>query len=109
MDTEYADAVLDLVGEIPPGRVTTYGIIADVVADRLVAAGSRRRGGPRQSAAVLARFGSEVPWWRVVTASGRVPQRHRDRALAALRAEGTAMAGPLGDRVDLVRAIWWPS
>ncbi|MDD9205825.1 MGMT family protein, partial [Georgenia sp. 10Sc9-8] len=42
MDEEYLEAVLDLVDQVPPGRVMTYGTIADVVGAGL------GRGGPRQ-------------------------------------------------------------
>lgn len=107
MDEEYLEAVLDVVAQIPPGRVMTYGTIAEVVADRLV------RGGPRQVGQVLSRAGAGVPWWRVVDASGRPPQRHAGPAWAALREEGCPLAGgrpgvPGEARVDLARAMWWP-
>ena len=42
----------------------TYGLIAEVLAERL------GRGGPRQVGHVLAGSGGAVPWWRVVNASG---------------------------------------
>jgi methylated-DNA-protein-cysteine methyltransferase related protein len=103
VDEEYLEAVLDLVVEIPPGRVTTYGTLADEVRDRL------GRGGPRQVGSVLARAGSSVPWWRVVNASGHPPPAHRAGALAALRAEGCPLTDDGDDaRVVLRRAIWWP-
>ncbi|WP_149202072.1 MGMT family protein [Actinotalea subterranea] len=107
MDDDYLEAVLDLVATIPPGRVMTYGTIAEVLADRL------GRGGPRQVGQVLARAGSGVPWWRVVNASGHPPVAHRERALAALRQEGCPLsddgaADDTGARVVLRRAVWWP-
>ncbi len=107
MDEAYLEAVLDVVAAVPPGRVTTYGLLADVVADRLRAAGDRPRGGPRQVGQVLSRAGSGVPWWRVVDASGRPPQAHARQALAALRAEGAPLTVD-GARVVLRRAVWWP-
>jgi alkylated DNA nucleotide flippase Atl1 len=107
VDDDYLEAVLDLVDLIPPGRVMTYGIIAEVVVDRLVAAGERPRGGPRQVGQVLARAGSAVPWWRVVNASGRPPAAHLHRALEALQAESTPLSAD-GLRVALRSAIWWP-
>ena len=103
IDTEYLEAVLDVVAAIPPGRATTYGTVADVVAERL------GRGGPRQVGAVLARTGADVPWWRVVNAAGRPAAHLRTRALAALRADGCPLAGDGDDaHVVLRRAIWWP-
>lgn len=104
MDDDYLEAVLDLVGTIPAGRVMTYGSVAEVLRDRL------GRGGARQVGQVLARAGGGVPWWRVVNASGEPPAQYRSEALAALRSEGC----PLRDdddvvaRVELRRAIWWP-
>ncbi|GEL96164.1 MGMT family protein [Cellulomonas composti] len=107
MDDDYLEAVLDLVEQIPPGRVMTYGALAEAVADRFVAAGGRARGGPRQVGQVMAHAGSGVPWWRVVNAAGRPPERHRVRALAELRAEGTPLVAD-GSRVALRRAGWYP-
>jgi alkylated DNA nucleotide flippase Atl1 len=107
VDDDYLEAVLDLVDLIPPGRVMTYGTIAEVVADRFEAAGERPRGGPRQVGQVLARAGGGVPWWRVVNASGRPPAFKDDRALDALRAESTPLSAD-GTRVALRAALWWP-
>src|SRR5690606_20653950 len=82
VDEAYLEAVLDLVAEVPPGRVMTYGSIAEVLVDSL------GRGGPRQVGQVLARAGSDVPWWRVVNAAGRPPAHKRDLALRLLADEG---------------------
>lgn len=107
MDDAYLEAVLDVVAAIPPGRVMTYGTIAEVVADRFEATGERARGGPRQVGQVMARAGADVPWWRVVNASGEPPARHRQRALAELRAEAAPLVAD-GTRVAVRRAIWFP-
>jgi alkylated DNA nucleotide flippase Atl1 len=107
VDVDYLEAVLDLVAAIPPGRVMTYGTIADVVADGFVAAGERSRGGPRQVGQVLSRAGSGVPWWRVVNASGRPPAFKADDALDTLRHEGAPLSAD-GTRVALRAALWWP-
>lgn len=103
VDEEYVAAVLEIVRQVPAGRVMTYGLVAEVVAESL------ERGGPRQVGSVLARFGGPVPWWRVVTADGRVPAHARSRALAALRAEGTPLTSDDEDaRVRVRLAVWWP-
>ncbi len=107
MDETYLGAVLDLVATIPPGRAMTYGTVAEVVCERLVADGHPARGGPRQVGQVMARAGGGVPWWRVVNASGAPPARHLQRALAELRAEATPLVAD-GTRVALRRAIWFP-
>jgi alkylated DNA nucleotide flippase Atl1 len=107
MNDEYMEAVLELVQAIPPGRVMTYGLIAEVVGERLAQADGRSRGGPRQVGQVLARAGSGVPWWRVVDASGRPPAQHLTAALDRLHAEGTPLGRGEG-RVAVRSAVWWP-
>ncbi|QTE30455.1 MGMT family protein [Pengzhenrongella sicca] len=108
MDEDYLEAVLDLVQTIPSGRVMTYGTVAEVVGDRLVADGGRWRGGPRQVGQVLSRAGGGVPWWRVVNAAGGPPASQLSLALATLEREGTPLAAQ-GMRVDLREALWWPA
>lgn len=104
MDDDYLEAVLDLAGSIPAGRVMTYGSVAEVLHDRL------GRGGPRQVGQVLARAGGGVPWWRVVNASGEPPARLRAEALARLTGEGCPLTTDDDEaRVALRRALWWPS
>jgi len=107
VDDDYQDMVLDVVAAVPAGRVTTYGLVAEVVADRLAAAGLTVRGGPRQVGQVMSRCGGGVPWWRVVDASGRPPAAHAGRALGHLRAEGTPL-DRAGTAVVVSRAVWWP-
>lgn len=95
------ERVLDLVEEVPPGRVTTYGALADVVGF----------GGPRWIGSVLARHGAAVPWWRVVRADGSLPPAHQREAMPRYRREGTALrAGPDGlvVGVDVRTAGWVP-
>ena len=91
MDDDYAELVLSLVEQIPPGQVTTYGDIAEMVG----------RGGPRQVGHVMAQFGGGVPWWRVVRADGRPARGLEEVGLRLLRADKTPIKG---DRVDMVRA-----
>lgn len=107
MDDDYLEAVLDLVQAIPPGRVMTYGTVAEVVGDQLARRGGRPRGGPRQVGQVLARAGGGVPWWRVVNAAGSPPASHLSRALTTLEREGAPLTAT-GLRVALPAALWWP-
>jgi alkylated DNA nucleotide flippase Atl1 len=99
----YVEAVLSLVEQVPAGRATTYGLIAEAVG----------RGGPRQVGRVLALEGGGVPWWRVVRADGSLPESHQREAVALYRAEATPLRGSIADaaslRVDLARALWVPS
>lgn len=101
MDDEYIEAVLSLVERIPPGRAMAYGYIAEVVGAEL------GRGGPRLVGAVMATFGGGVPWWRVVTAAGRLPPGHEVAALRELAAEATPLSAD-DTRVDMRRAAWRP-
>lgn len=98
----YAERVLDTVDLIPPGRVMTYGDVAEWLGE----------GGPRQVGRVMAQYGSAVAWWRVVRADGTLLPGHELRALEEYRAEGTPLR-PRGTaaeghipRLDLRRARW---
>ena len=98
LPSEFADDVLEVVDQIPEGMVMTYGDIAELLG----------RGGPRGVGTVMARYGSDVPWWRVIRAGGYFPQGLEVEALAHYREEGTPLVrGQLdGRRVDLTRARW---
>jgi len=92
---DFIDHVLDVVHAIPPGRVMTYGDVAAT----LGSAGARAVG------QVMARYGSEAPWWRVIRAGGLPPRGLEDRALVHYRAEKTPLRGPRTNyRVELARA-----
>ena len=91
--TVFAQGVLDAVDRIPRGRVMSYGDIAEYVG----------AGGARAVGTVLARWGAEVPWHRVLRADGTCATHKADRQLALLRRERVPMRG---DRVDMTRARW---
>ena len=95
---DHVARVLDLVARIPSGQVLAYGDVA------------RRLGGlgPRTVGTVMSRYGSDVPWWRVIRSDGRPPQGLEAEALEHWRAEGTPMVGGLveGGRADMARARW---
>ncbi|WP_326767699.1 MGMT family protein [Streptomyces sp. NBC_01591] len=99
---EYAERVLDVAELIPPGRVMTYGDVAEWLGD----------GGPRQVGRVMSLYGAAVPWWRVVRADGALLPGHELRALDHYRAESTplreASRGAEGHlpRLDMKRARW---
>jgi alkylated DNA nucleotide flippase Atl1 len=75
----YARLVLDLVRAIPAAKVMTYGDVAEFL----------ERGTARQVGAVMAGYGSLAPWWRVVNASGQLPDHLRGEAAANYLSEGT--------------------
>ncbi len=85
----YAERVLDVADAIPPGRVMSYGDIAEWLGE----------GGPRQVGRVMALYGGAAPWWRVVRADGTLLPGAEPRALAHYREEGTPLrqAGPASE------------
>lgn len=92
---DFADAVLEVVDEIPPGRVMTYGDIAEFL----------QRGGPRGVGGVMARDGAAVTWWRVVRANGTLPPHLMIEAQTQWLCEGTPLRRGI---VDVAAARWWP-
>ncbi len=96
---EYVEAVLATVEAIPPGRVMSYGAIAEYLQDRF------GRGSARRVGTIMAGYGSAVPWYRVVNAAGRLPPGHEAEARRRLVAEGVAFRG---DRVPMTQHAWWP-
>ncbi|NKY18332.1 MGMT family protein [Tsukamurella spumae] len=87
---EQVEAVRALIAAIPPGRVRTYGDIADEL----------DLSSPRIVGWVMRTDASDLPWHRVVPASGRPAEHIRTRQLENLRAEGVLADG---DRIPLRR------
>ncbi len=98
----YAERVLGVAERIPPGKVMTYGDVAEWLEE----------GGPRQVGRVMALYGGAVPWWRVVRSDGALLPGHEPDALARYREEGTPLraAGRSAQghipRLDMARARW---
>lgn len=96
---DFVSRVLEVVASIPEGSVMTYGDVAAAI-------GSRAARGVGQ---VMAYYGGDVPWWRVVRASGHPAIDHESRALEYYRAESTPLRWSNESfRVDLARARWMP-
>ena len=75
---DQVERVRALVAAIPMGRVSTYGDIASAA----------KLSSPRIVGWIMRTDSSDLPWHRVITASGR-PARHlTTRQLKLLRAEG---------------------
>ncbi len=94
------ERIYSVIDCIPRGRVSTYGTIANE-------AGLPR--GARQVAAALRNLspGRDLPWFRVVNASGRISERPGGSGLAQrkiLEKEGVPF-GP-SNRIDLKRLGW---
>src|ERR1051325_11891374 len=75
---EQAENVRALVASIPAGRVSTYGDIADAVG----------LSSPRIVGWIMRTDSSDLPWHRVIRASGRPAPHLTTRQLELLRAEG---------------------
>jgi alkylated DNA nucleotide flippase Atl1 len=85
------ERVRELVAAVPEGRVTTYGDVA-------AAAGLSS---PRTVGWIMRTDSADLPWHRVVPASGRPAAHLAHRQLARLGREGV----PIRDgRVDLAAA-----
>ncbi len=87
------EAVFDVVDQIPPGRVSTYGAIGELIGI-----------GPRRVARALSSGGGAVPWYRVVRADGTAAEPVRVRQLELLAAEGV----PVRDGRVVLAAVRWP-
>ena len=92
----FAEAVLDIVAQIPPGLVLSYGAIAAELGSRA----------SRQVGKVMKYGGHAVPWWRVVRADGSLPDSHGPEARQAYLAEGTPLRA--SGAVDIRAAVWLP-
>jgi alkylated DNA nucleotide flippase Atl1 len=104
---DFAGRVLDVAESIPPGKVMSYGDIAEYLGD----------GGPRQVGRVMALWGGGVPWWRVVHSDGRFLDGHEREALRHYKSERTPLrTGTDGkpSKLDMRKARWpgpdaWPA
>ena len=77
--TPWEAAVDRVLHGLRPGDVVTYGEVA-------LEAG--RPGAARSVGTILSGSGGAYPWWRVVSASGRLVPGHEAEQARRLRAEG---------------------
>jgi methylated-DNA-protein-cysteine methyltransferase related protein len=80
---EFEDDVRRVLGQLAPGTVMTYGEVA-------LEAG--HGGAARAVGTLLARGDSGLPWWRVVTSTGRLVPGHEREHARLLRSEGVSVA-----------------
>ena len=106
---DFVNRVLEIVATIPPGRVMTYGDIADEIGahdDLAEASGSF---GARLVGQVMARSGAGVAWWRVIRATGQPPKFLDEDAWTHYMEERTPLTGTRESyRIDLKRARCQP-
>ena len=93
---DFVSRVIGVVESIPPGRVMTYGDVAAAIGSRAA----------RGVGSVMAHYGSDLPWWRVIRASGHPAVDHEAEALEHFGVEGTPLARTASGyrvRLDLAR------
>jgi methylated-DNA-protein-cysteine methyltransferase related protein len=94
------DPVYRLVKQIPRGRVTTYGELAEALC---------LRGGARAAGYAMAATpkGRGIPWHRVIGAGGKVtmPEPHASLQRRLLATEGVPIEGT---RIDMKLYAWSP-
>jgi methylated-DNA-protein-cysteine methyltransferase related protein len=92
-DETLPEQILACVESIPPGRVMTYGDVAEFVGSRA----------PRMVGRVLSEDGGTVPWHRVLRADGTCADHLYTEQRQRLLSEGVRF---IGHRVDLARHRW---
>jgi len=75
----FEQAVIEVLESLLPGDVVTYG---DVAAE------AGYPGAARAVGRILATSDGDLPWWRVVTTTGRLVPGHEVEHARRLRAEG---------------------
>ena len=82
--SDLEDRVLDVLRALTPGEVVSYGDVAE---------DAGFPGRARAVGRILAVTAEPVPWWRVVTSSGRLVPGHEAQQAGRLRAEGVVVRG----------------
>ncbi len=105
---DFQQLVWEIVRQVPPGRVTTYGFIASLIPPPSgVDAADYRAWGARWVGSAMAACPDDVPWHRVINSQGKISLKpgsggqHQRELLAAEGIEFTH-----GERVDLRRYAW---
>jgi methylated-DNA-protein-cysteine methyltransferase related protein len=80
--TDWEQALATTLDALSPGEVVTYGEIA---------AQAGRPGAARSVGHYLSTSDGAHPWWRVVTATGRLVPGHEIEQARRLRAEGVSI------------------
>jgi methylated-DNA-protein-cysteine methyltransferase related protein len=90
---DLAERILECISSIPPGKVMTYGDVAEF-------AGASS---PRIVGRVLALDDGSVPWHRVLRANGSLAEHLYTEQRQRLLAEGVRFRG---ERVELAAFRW---
>ena len=100
-DNDYRERVFRIVRSIPPGRVMTYGQIAEILGEGYT---------PRTVGFVMHSSNDKTPWHRVINAQGACSTRGivlpHDKQQRMLEAEGVSFNE--GGRCELQQYLWIP-
>ncbi|HEX7541439.1 MAG TPA: MGMT family protein [Anaerolineales bacterium] len=102
----FNNQVWEIVRQVPPGKVTTYGQIARMIPPpEGVEAKSYLSLGPRWVGGAMAKCPDDVPWQRVINSKGEISSRPgADEQRHLLEEEGVEFDER--GRVDLNRFRW---
>lgn len=81
--SSFEDDVAAVLRRLAPGDLVTYGEVAEEAG---------HPGAARAVGRLLAASGGAFPWWRVVTAAGRLVPGHEAEHAERLRTEGHTVA-----------------
>ena len=101
----YYEQVWNLVRQIPPGKVASYGQIALLIPPPVgVDFDSYKAFSPRWVGGAMAACPDDVPWQRVINSQGKISERPgAERQRELLEAEGVPF---MKDKVDMKKYSW---
>lgn len=89
--------VYDIVRQVPSGRVTTYGDVAQLVGQGCDA---------RVVGYAMAACPDDIPWQRVINAQGKISLQGDNAAKQRLRLEAEGITFDPRGKIDLKRYRW---
>jgi methylated-DNA-protein-cysteine methyltransferase-like protein len=106
--TAYFKLVWELARQIPPGKVSTYGRIADFIPPpKGMSVQAYRARGARMVGGAMAACPEDVPWQRVINSQGKVSLRQGEGGeLQRVLLEEEGIEFDDKDRVDLKVYLW---
>lgn len=95
----FTERVIEVVRSIPPGKVTTYGMVAQYAGNRMAA---------RQVARILHSCSEKeaLPWHRVVNREGRIVIFSDQAVIQKMLLEDEGIEIGPGNRVCLEAYLW---
>ena len=101
----YYEQVWNLVRQVPPGKVVTYGQIAQMLPPPVgVVLQEYRAFSPRWVGGAMAACPDDVPWQRVINSQGKISERPGAKRQRQLLDEEGIMF--VKDKVDLKAYMW---